>query len=129
MRDLNFSTLSFLVCFLFAFASCKKENQQANDQKELEQMYSEIKTIAEKSICDGDQQLKYIAVGAKACGGPTSYFAYSTSIDINAFERLVARYNQRQLSYNQTWGVVSDCALVVAPKTVTCENGKPKLVN
>lgn len=129
MRNLIFFLPTILVCLVFAFAGCKKENQQANDQKELEQMYTEIKSMAEKSNCGGEQQLKYIAVGVKACGGPASYIAYSTSIDINTFERLVAQYNQRQLNYNQTWGVISDCALVVAPKAVTCENGKPILVN
>lgn len=91
-------------------------------------MYAEIQAMAETSTCNGNQELKYIAVGSKACGGPFAYLAYSASIDMYSFERLVAQYNQYQGNYNKKWNVASDCTLLMPPKGITCENGKPKLV-
>lgn len=127
MNNSNLKLIWILICCSTLTLACKKDDQ-ASEQKKLEKMYAEIQSMAETSTCNGDQELKYIAVGSKACGGPVGYLAYSSSINMLAFERSVAQYNQYQGNYNKKWNTVSDCAFLMPPKRITCENGKPKLV-
>jgi hypothetical protein len=127
MNTFNLKLIWILICSSILTLACKKDDQ-ASEQKKLEKMYAEIQAMAETSTCNGNQELKYIAVGSKACGGPFAYLAYSSSIDMYSFERLVAQYNQYQGNYNKKWNVASDCTFLMPPKGITCENGKPKLV-
>lgn len=127
MNTFNLKLIWILICCSILTLACKKDDQ-ASEQKKLEKMYAEIQAMAETSTCNGNQELKYIAVGSKACGGPFAYLAYSASIDMYSFERLVAQYNQYQGNYNKKWNVASDCTFLMPPKGITCENGKPKLV-
>lgn len=69
--------------------------------------------------CDSDVQCRTIAIGAKACGGPQAYLAYSikgTSED--RLHRLVARQREAQKAELARSGLVSDCAMVSDPGAV-----------
>lgn len=124
----------YLICLsLFAFFAingCDKEKSKAKDEQELELLYAKIKTLAESSICGGstNHELKFIAIGSKACGGPTGYLGYSTSINVKEFEELVEQYTTLQKEYNKKWQIISDCMYHIPPESVECENGKPVLV-
>ncbi|MDQ8003167.1 MAG: hypothetical protein REI64_00130 [Pedobacter sp.] len=128
MNRPNLFLYLIIICTIAFMSSCDKEKTQAKDQQELEQLFNQIKGIAESSTCGQNQELKYIAIGAKACGGPTSYLGYSSSINVSEFENMVAKYTEMQQNYNKKWNVISDCMALAPPKSVTCENGKPKLV-
>lgn len=128
MNRPNLFFYSVILCATLFTSSCKKEDKQNKEREELEQLYNQIKDIAESSTCGQNQELKHIAVGAKACGGPTAYLGYSSSINLSEFENMVAKYNQLQQNYNKKWNVISDCMALAPPKSVTCENGKPKLI-
>jgi hypothetical protein len=119
-----------LLFIAFSISSCDKEKQQSRDEQQLEQLYAKIKGLAESSTCDGtsDNQLKFTAIGASPCGGPSHYLAYSTSINVKEFESLVKRYTAMQNSYNKKWNVAGTCEIVIAPSGTKCENGKPVLV-
>ncbi|RZK92395.1 MAG: hypothetical protein EOO98_03305 [Pedobacter sp.] len=118
-----------LATFLFLFSSCKKDQTKNTEQQELKQLFTKIKALAESSTCDNESyELKFTGYGERGCGGPVGFLAYSTSIDVNEFEKLVADYKKLEIAYNKKWTVVSTCELIQAPKYVTCENGKPKLV-
>lgn len=67
-------------------------------------------------------------MGSKACGGPIKYIAYHQSVE-EKFLDLVTQYTQLQAEYNQKNNVVSDCALVAAPRNVICEGGQAFLIN
>ncbi|MFN0254543.1 hypothetical protein [Pedobacter ureilyticus] len=129
MNRPNLFFYSVILCATLFTSSCKKEDKQNKEREELEQLYNQIKDIAESSTCGQNQELKHIAVGAKACGGPTSYLVYSTSINVTEFETLVLQYNEKQKNYNNKWGAISDCTIVGPPKSIVCENGKPKINN
>jgi len=118
------------LCLSLFVSSCDKEKQRNRDQQQLEQLYTKIKSLAEVSTCNGtdNSQLKSTAIGASPCGGPSHYLAYSTSIDVKEFERLVKKYSAMQDAYNKKWNIAGVCIITATPKSVTCENGKPKLV-
>lgn len=117
-----------MLCATIFISSCDKEKNQDKDQQELAQLFNQIKGIAESSTCGQNQELKYIAIGSKACGGPTAYLGYSSSINVSEFENMVAKYAELQQDYNKKWNIMSDCMALTPPKSVTCENGKPKLI-
>lgn len=116
-----------LVCLLF---SCEKEavlTQEEEGQK-LEELDSRIRGMIEGVACNNASDWAYTSFGSKPCGGPSGYIAYPNSIDRVAFLALVEEYRQEREAYNQNWGLLSDCAIVSAPKDIVCENGRPVLV-
>lgn len=94
---------------------------------ELEQLEKEIIQLSESVSCTNSAEWNSTAMGSKACGGPTRYIAYHRSVE-PSFLDLVEQYTTLQQEYNEKFNVVSDCMLIVAPKSVTCEGGKPILV-
>ncbi|NJB71647.1 hypothetical protein GGR42_002109 [Saonia flava] len=100
------------------------ENDFEDDVLALQASLDLVNATAGQSVCADGFTCKFIALGAKACGGPKSYLVYSTSIDTDNLEAMVAAYNQKEKEFNTKWDIVSDCALVVAPTGTTCENGK-----
>ncbi|TXE13080.1 hypothetical protein FUA26_04600 [Seonamhaeicola algicola] len=122
----KFVALIFVLSIVF-LAGCLSDddNQVSSYNSELEtltQLKNDIETIAESSVCNETSTCKIIAFGSKPCGGPWSYLVYSTSINIQDFETKVEQYNQLESIFNAKWGVVSDCAVILQPKDVTCQN-------
>lgn len=124
------TVLAVLLTLIFSSFSCeeKESTSQEKDQKVLNDLYLEIKTLVESEDCTNAALWKFTAIGAKACGGPTQYIAYSVNIDTTYFLKLANTYTVKMKEYNEKYGMISDCAIVMAPDTVTCENGKPKLI-
>jgi len=89
---------------------------------------TEIRSQAAAESCENAEDWKFTSIGSKACGGPTGYLPYSVNIDTVLFFRLVEAHRLQEQEFNETWGVVSDCALALAPTDVICEDGKPVLV-
>ncbi|WP_199117413.1 hypothetical protein [Pedobacter sp. ASV28] len=129
---MNQSKLYFfclLISGIFLTSGCDKDQTKSQNQQELKQLFAKIKILAESSTCDnGNYELKFIGYGARGCGGPVGFLAYSSSIDINEFESLVSKYTELEKEYNKKWNVVSTCEVIMAPNAVTCKNGKPVLV-
>lgn len=127
MNKLNLALYLTIICLAVFTSSCEKET--INERK-LEQMLANIKALAASSVCDnnGTYQLKYIRYGTRECDG-AGYLAYSTSIDVKNFENQVKKYNELEKAYLDKKNKGIDClAITIPPKSVTCENGKPKLV-
>ncbi|RZK92394.1 MAG: hypothetical protein EOO98_03300 [Pedobacter sp.] len=130
MNQPKFYFFCLLTTFLFLFGSCKKDQTKNEEQQELKQLFTKIRTLAESSTCGGttNHELKSISYGSKACGGPNGYLAYSTSINTVEFERLITEYAALEKAYNKKWGITSTCDITPTPVTTICDNGKPKLV-
>lgn len=119
--------LYLIIICATVFTRCDKE--KINERK-LDQMLTDIKALAANSVCDnnGTYQLKYIRYGTRECAG-AGYLAYSTSIDASNLENQVKIYNDLEKAYLDKKNDGIDChAIRIPPKSVTCENGKPKLV-
>lgn len=77
---------------------------------------SELRAIGGAAQCTSDLQCKTMPVGAKSCGGPESYLAYSTaSISVEKARTLAERYRKEREAENQASGLVSDCRFMMDP--------------
>jgi hypothetical protein len=75
-----------------------------------------VRALIGDAACSGDEQCHTIAVGAKACGGPEAYLAWSTQrTEEKALEAAAAAYSSRRLDIVARGGRVSNCALTVDP--------------
>ena len=64
-----------------------------------------------------------MAMGAKACGGPTRFIIYSLSkTDEKILAEKVKTYTDFQKELNTKYNRISDCAMVLPPN-VDCVNG------
>ena len=83
----------------------------------------QLKSLTRDTACSGNQQCRTVAVGAKACGGPESYLAYSTAkADPAKVEALAERYRKERQAENDKRGVASDCSMVSDPGAVCRAN-------
>jgi hypothetical protein len=122
MKNLFFA-LS-LICLILTAFKCNDDNVLTieDDKKELANLKQSIEDLAGTSRCNENTECKFIAFGSKACGGAKSYLVFSTSIDVEKLEMLVETYNQKDSDFNKKYGVISDCAAVLPPSGVRCEN-------
>lgn len=123
--------LCLATLLIFSFIGCEVKdfyNTREQDQEEMSILKKEIDKMANQFSCDNAAEWKFVSIGTKSCGGAGAYIAYSTKIDEATFLKKVAIYTQKQNALNVKWGYISDCALVVVPKSVECVNGKPQFV-
>lgn len=77
---------------------------------------AEIRRLIGSAACTASEQCRTLAFGAKACGGPQSYLAWSTQgTDAAALQTAAERYATWRREDLNRRGVMSDCALVVDP--------------
>ncbi|MEL0455176.1 hypothetical protein WJN01_02965 [Flavobacteriaceae bacterium SZ-1-7] len=125
MKKPFFAPLLLLICLSLVAFQCDEEGNMPTfeeEQTELNNLKSEIEALANTSVCNETSECKFIGLGSKPCGGPWSYLIYSTSIDTEQLEQMVANYNQLEAEFNTRWGIVSDCAFASPPSSVNCEN-------
>jgi hypothetical protein len=75
-----------------------------------------IHALVGKAECTSDSQCQVLPIGAKACGGPASYLAFSNSSTSAAeVQALAERYHAEQQASNQRSGMISNCRVVPTP--------------
>lgn len=109
-----------------ALSACASEAQApaSNSQALLKQIEAEIGDAA----CSSDQQCRTLALGAKSCGGPERYLAWSTARSkADKLAALGERYKAERMAENTRSGAVSNCMLEVDPgaqcKAQRCQLG------
>lgn len=115
---------------LVSMKSCDKNGNlsQEEEQQRLDAMYTEIQAMANSEPCVNAEDWTFTAIGAKACGGPMGYIAYSTKMDTEAFLEKVEEYTKKQDEFNKKWNIISDCMVPPTPQSVRCVDGKAELV-
>lgn len=107
------------------FFSCKNNDllgDEEADNLKLTQLYIEVETFAQNKACAGDD-CRVMAMGAKACGGPTRFIIYSLSkTDEKILAEKVKAYTDFQKELNTKYNRISDCAMLLPPN-VDCVNG------
>lgn len=84
----------------------------------------QIKAAVGDAACDAPQQCQTIAIGAKACGGPERYLAWSNkSSDGKQLTALAQAQAEASRKLRQSDGMMSTCAIVTDPGA-TCEAGR-----
>ena len=96
------------------------------DDRYLARLYQEIKLFAQNDSCLGTQQFRFVAIGAKPCGGPTGYIAYNINfpnkgtkaLPEKEFIAMVEFYNKESLRYLNKYfpDLISDCSTPAVPK-------------
>jgi len=87
----------------------------------------ELRGLIGNASCSSDSQCRTVAVGAKACGGPASYWAWSTQdSDEKKLAALAARHAEAQRREITASGMLSNCAMVSDPGAV-CIAGRCQL--
>lgn len=117
---LFFFLLSFLVIY------CDDSNDvtlQETKKDEIEMLKKEIKEQADASICSEDFICGSVGIGSKPCGGFWEYITYSNSIDVDSFLSKIATLNALEKSYNEKYGILSDCSVALPPSSISCVDG------
>ena len=121
--------LAFFLVILTVSCQTNTSATIEEDRQELTTLLTEIKEIANSVSCTNSSDWNFTAIGSKACGGPQNYIAYHKNIDTVAFLKKVEIYTTLEKTFNKKWGIISDCAVVIAPIDIICENGEVKFVN
>ncbi len=116
---------AILIAGLSALAACGGSDSAAEDlQSSMQTLTEQIDALIGHATCEMTAQCRVIAVGAKPCGGPAQYRAYSTlGTDVAALETAVARFTELSAAWNRETGAISDCAFVTPPP-VACASGR-----
>ncbi len=104
-----------------------KNFTQEIEQEELSTLIKEIEATIAKETCSDPTDWKFTAIGSKPCGGPSSYIAYPIEIEDEILKK-VSSFTSKQSSFNLKYGLMSDCAMVLPPAEIRCENGKAILI-
>ena len=102
-------------------------SEQEIDHQDLMNLFDEISTLSYSMSCTDPNDWSYTAYGAKACGGPQGYIAYSDQIDTALFLQKIEAYNLAEKQYNIKWAIVSTCDLPQQPTSIECQNSYPVL--
>jgi hypothetical protein len=87
-----------------------------------------IRALAGTPSCSDDSQCRTLALGARACGGPESYLAWSSAHTPQAeIQALGERYQEERRAANAASGAMSTCRFMPDPGAVcragTCQLG------
>ena len=87
-------------------------------------LLAQIQVAVGNAACDSTQQCQTIAIGAKACGGPERYLAWSSKDNdgkqLKALAQAQADASRKQ---QQADGMMSTCSIVTDPGA-TCQAGR-----
>jgi hypothetical protein len=73
-------------------------------------------TLDKAATCSADSECRTVATGAKACGGPTAYRAFSVSkADPKAVADLAEREHDLGMAEARASGQVSPCFMLADP--------------
>lgn len=88
----------------------------------------QIRALIGTASCTDSSQCQTVPIGARACGGPQRYLAWSsTQTSGDALQALADRYKAERQAEIKAKGEISDCRFLVDPGAVcragTCQLG------
>ena len=100
---------------------------QEDEQRDLKNLIVEIETQISAETCTDPTEWKFAAIGSKPCGGPSSYLAYPLKLE-NEILPKITHFTSMQNAFNIKYNLTSDCAMVLPPVEIRCEDGKAVLI-
>jgi len=101
--------LGILTAALMLAAACAGQDRPAPGAPTVQSLIGD-------AACRTNDQCATVGVGAKACGGPAAYLAWSTlRTDEQRLRALAEREGQAQRKQMQARGEMSDCAILADP--------------
>jgi hypothetical protein len=115
---------------LLASAACRSDAPQLPARAaDTGALLARIEAARGDAACDSDAQCHTIGIGAKACGGPETYKAWSSKNDDGSRLRaLAAEHAQARRAADAKAGMMSTCSMVPDPGAV-CAAGRCVLGN
>ncbi|MDQ0783072.1 hypothetical protein [Chryseobacterium sp. W4I1] len=102
------------------------EDSQKYEQAQLDKLKASIESEASEKCTDASEWA-FAPMGAKACGGPQQYIAYPKKIENTILPR-INQYTDKVKAFNEKYNIVSDCMMIMPPKSIKCINGKVQLI-
>ena len=100
------------VLALFMLASCA----QTPAEPESQRLARELRSLIGTAACSSDSQCRTVAVGAKPCGGPAGYWAWSTQdTDAERMTALAQRQAAAEKREQEASGLRSNCRMLTDP--------------
>lgn len=96
---------------------------QDEEQVQMKNLIKEIDSLISTETCTNAADWKFTAIGAKPCGGPSSYIAYPEKLKEQVLPK-ITQLTSMQSAFNTKYNLTSDCAVVMPPVEISCENGK-----
>lgn len=127
MRTLRLIGIFLLIGIVFS-CSVNSESTQKQEAEQLNQLFSEIKSMAFEVDCEESSEWTFSSFGSKSCGGPVGYLAYSAKIDTALFLKKIEEHKIAQEKFNDKWGIISDCSIPPEPTGVLCKNGEASFI-
>lgn len=120
MLDLRRHWCAFAICA--SIGACAAQPQPAApappaaSPSAIAAAASRVDALIGAARCDSDAQCRTVARGAKACGGPTRYSAWSVrDTDAKALDEAVARESALVQAELERSGRVSNCMMLADP--------------
>ena len=125
-------TTFLFIAFCVLLFSCNTDDSLTKEEEmqNLTNLYDEIisDSMVNTTACTNPEEWSFTAIGSKACGGSSGYIPYSLKINVTEFLKKVEAYSKAQTDYNQKWGIISTCDVLMPPAGIDCVDGKPTLI-
>lgn len=129
MKKFSLSLVALVSLFV---VSCNVLEEPVTDELTMEEealaldrFFQKIVDLADVPDCDAVDGWYVTDYGEKACGGPVGYIPYPDHINTTEFIALVRQHKEDMASFNEKWGLTSDCVAPELPLGVTCVEGQP----
>jgi hypothetical protein len=105
-------------------AACAAEPATRTGKDSAAPLLEQIRAEIGDAACSSEQQCRTLAIGAKPCGGPESFIAWSVQrSDAAKLERLATAYRKEREAENARERRVSNCMFVADPGA-QCKAGR-----
>jgi hypothetical protein len=111
-------------CALASCAQTPPAPAASAPEPQAARLAREMQSLIGPARCRADSDCRTLAVGAKACGGPGGYWAWSTQgTDGQKLQALAQRQAEAAAAENTRSGMASNCAVVTDPGA-RCDAGR-----
>jgi hypothetical protein len=117
-----------ILSLLLASACAGSAPQQAPGRAGPAATLAEIRALVGEAACTADADCHSLPLGAKPCGGPESWLAWSSAhTPAVQLQALAERYRAERQAEARASGLMSDCRFVADPgaacRAGTCQPG------
>ena len=142
---MKLKTLSLALSFIFALTACQQDPQAWNNEikekkvtlvenknkhdlesvtnQSLNEQKAKLQELTANKSCDTSAQCQVIAVGSRACGGPSQYAIYSNkNVNSDTVQTLASDITVAEKVFNEKNNMMSICQHLEEPAAQCINN-------